>query len=63
MRRLNDVLAPLKEKKGVDIIGTWCLKGRNGITLAHPNSVFPHGGPRYRVDTTKNKTQKSQQPR
>jgi hypothetical protein len=50
--RLAEVLKQLA-KNGIRNIGTWRIKGRNGITLGDPAKYFPHPpGPRYQMDTT-----------
>jgi len=43
----------LLAKNGIGKVGTWKLRGRNGITLGDPSKYFPYAtGPQYQVDTT-----------
>lgn len=50
--RLSDVIKQLA-KNGINKIGTWKFRNRNGITLGDPAKYFPYPtGPRYQIDTT-----------
>jgi hypothetical protein len=50
--RLSEAIKRLS-KQGFNKIGTWKLRGRNGITLGDPTKYFPYQvGPQYVIDTT-----------
>ena len=49
---LSEVVKALA-KNGIGKVGTWKLRGRNGVTLGDPSKYFPYPvGPQYTVDTT-----------
>ena len=51
---LSEVVKRLS-KNSVGKVGTWKLRGHNGITLGDPSKYFPYAvGPQYQVDTTDN---------
>jgi len=50
--RLDELLNQAS-KRGIGKVGTWEIRGRNGITLGDPTKSFPNPtGPRYQIDTT-----------
>jgi hypothetical protein len=51
--RLTELMIELREIN-IEVVGMWEFRGKKGVTLGDRNKSFPNPeGPRYPVDTTK----------
>jgi len=51
--RLSELLPELRQV-GIDVVGTWQIAGKKGVTLGDPKKFFPHPtGPQYPINCTK----------